>query len=46
MDRPKCVVRVVRGVASTVPVSCLVVGSSSGKHGICYIRVFDYVSVS
>jgi len=46
MDRPKSVVRVIRGVVYTVHVSHLFIGSSSGMDGICYFRVFDYVSVS
>ena len=46
MDRPKSIVRVIRGVAQTVLVSRLFVGSSSGMYGIRYLRVFDYVSVS
>ena len=46
MDRPKSVVRVIRGVAYTVHVSRLCVGSNSGMYGIRYLGVFDYVSVS
>jgi len=57
MDRPKSAVRVIRGVAKTVHTSRLFVGkfllvrnpllqSSSGMYGICYRRIFDYVSVS
>jgi len=46
MHRPKCVVSVIRGVALTVVVSRLFIESSSGMYGICYLRVFDYVSVS
>ena len=42
MDRPKSVVRVIRGAAWTVHV----IGSSSGMYGIRYHSVFDYVSVS
>ena len=41
MDRPKSVVRVIRGVASTIHVSRLFIGSSSGMYGIRYLRVFD-----
>jgi len=46
MGRPKSVVLVIRGVAQTVHVSLLFIGSSSGMYGIRYLRVFDYVSVS
>jgi len=46
MDRSKSVVRVIRGVAYTVHVNRLFIGSSSGMYGIRYLRVFDYVSVS
>jgi len=46
LDRPKSVVRVIRGVAWTVHVRRLFVGSSSGMYGMCYLRVFNYVSVS
>ena len=46
MDRPKSVVRVIRGVAQTVHVSHLFIGSSSGMDRIRYLRVFNYVSVS
>jgi len=46
MDRPKSVVRVIRGVAYTVHVSRLFIGSSSDVYRIRYLRVFDYVSVS
>jgi len=45
MDRPKSVVRVVRGVAWTVHVSCLSC-ASSGMYRIWYLRIFDYDSVS
>ena len=44
MDRPKSVVRVVRGVAYTVHVSHLFIGSSSDMYRIRYLRVFDYIS--
>ena len=46
MHRLKSVVRVIRGVALTVHVNHLFMGSSSGMYGIRYLRVFDYVSVS
>ena len=42
MDRPKSVLRVIRGVAQIIHVS----RSSCGMYGIRYLRVFDYVSVS
>jgi len=44
MDRPKSVVGVVRGVAETVDVSCLL-WPVSGIHGICYLRAIAYFSM-
>jgi len=43
--RPKAVVGVISGVASTVNVSCLL-WAGSGIYGICYLRAFGYFSVS
>jgi len=45
MDRPKSVVRVIKGVAWTVHVNRLFIGSISGMYGIHYLRVFYYVSL-
>ena len=45
MDRPKAVVGVIRGVASTVDVSCLL-WAASGIYGVRYLRVICYFSMS
>jgi len=41
MNRPKSVVRVIRGVA-TRSMSAVFLWASSGKYRICSLGVFDY----
>ena len=45
IDRPKSVVGVIRGVAQTVDVSCLL-WAGSGIYGVCYLRAISYFSMS
>ena len=45
MDRPKSVVGVIRGVAYTMDVSCLL-WTGSGIYGVRYLRAIGYFSMS
>jgi len=45
MDRPRAVVGVIRGVAETVDVSCLL-WAGSDIHGVRYLRAIGYFSMS
>ena len=45
MDRPKAVMGVIRGVALTINVSCLL-WAGSGIYGVRYLRPIGYFSMS
>jgi len=47
MDRPKSVVEIIRGVASTVDVRCLLpVWAGSGIYRVRYLRAISFFSMS